>query len=138
MANSSNKSGTSKDRIESISKKYTQFSKKVVAFCLINLVAIELFAMVMIARTGDTSQIGFLITSIAVECVGCVIWYMKNSEGEKKARIQAEIERAKLGNSSADNSSCKIDCDADIPTYNETLYEGNSSGESNESNDAVG
>lgn len=77
-------------------KKYIQFSKIVVAMCLINLFVIEFFSMWMIYRFGDTSQISYLITAIAAECLACVVWYMKNSEAEKKARIQAEVDKAKL------------------------------------------
>lgn len=119
-------SRTSKDKIEGISKKYTQFSKKVVLICLFNLLAIELFAMVMIWRTGDTSQISFLVTAIAAECLACVVWYMKNSEGEKKARIQAEIERMKHeGNSkNASIDTPNFVADNEIPNYgSETFYE---------------
>ena len=120
------KSRTSKDKIEGISKKYTQFSKKVVLICLINLFAIELFAMVMIWRTGDTSQISFLVTAIAAECLACVVWYMKNSEGEKKARIQAEIEKMKHENNSKNIpiDTSNFMTSSEIPNYgSETFYE---------------
>lgn len=77
-------------------KKHIQFSKKVVTMCVANLIAIEVFAMVMIYRTGDTSQLMYLITAIAAECLGSVIWYMKNSETEKKEKIRAEVERLRV------------------------------------------
>lgn len=87
---------TSKSNIPSIEKKYTQFSKKVVTFCLINLIAAEVFVAVMICKSGDTSSLSYFLTSISIECLGCIIWYMKNSESEKVARINAEIEKEKL------------------------------------------
>ena len=83
------------NRIEKVSKPYTQFSKKIVLLCVLNLIMIEMFAMWMIYKSGDTSVISYLITSIAVECIAAVVWYMKNSEAEKKARISAEVERMK-------------------------------------------
>jgi hypothetical protein len=90
---------------QEIEKKYTQFSKKVVLMCVFNLFAIEIFSMVMMWKTQDTSQISYLITSIAVECLGCVVWYMKNSETEKKTRIQAEVEKEKLKSGGNPNPS---------------------------------
>jgi hypothetical protein len=93
------------DSEDKVTKKYTQFSKKVVALCIVNLFAIEVFAMYMIAKTDATDQISYLVTAIAAECLACVVWYMKNSEGEKKARIQAEIEKEKLKLNSPDNQS---------------------------------
>ena len=78
------------------SKPYTQTSKKVVAFCLINFLIVEIFTMIMIWKTGDTEQIMYLVTSIAVTCLGTIIWYMKNSEAEKKARINMELEKLKM------------------------------------------
>lgn len=85
-----------RSRVQEVEKKYVQFSKKVVFLCLLNLIAIEVFAMVLIWQTKDTSQISYLITSIAVECLGGIIWYMKNSEAEKTARIQAEVDMARM------------------------------------------
>lgn len=79
-------------------KKHVQFSKKVVILCISNLFLIEFFSMWMIFKFGDTSQLSYLITAIAAECLGCVIWYMKNSETEKKARIQAEVDMKKIDN----------------------------------------
>lgn len=79
-------------------KKHVQFSKKVVILCTSNLFLIEFFSMWMIFKFGDTSQLSYLITAIAAECLGCVIWYMKNSETEKKARIQAEVDMKKIDN----------------------------------------
>lgn len=84
------------NRIDEVSGNYVQFSKKFVLLCILNLVMIEIFAMVMIFKTNDTSQISYLITSIAATCLSVGIFYMKNSESEKKARINAEIERMKL------------------------------------------
>lgn len=78
------------------SKPYTQTSKKIVGFCLLNFLIVELFAMVMVWKTSEMEVISILITSIAVTCLGAIIWYMKNSEAEKKARINMELERMKI------------------------------------------
>lgn len=83
-------------RWDKTSKPYIQTSKKVVMFCLFDFLIVEIFTMVMIWRTAATDQIMYLITSIAITCLGAVIWYMKNSEAEKKARINVELERMKL------------------------------------------
>ena len=82
--------------LSELSKGYTQFSKRVVLLCVTNLIVIEIFSMWMIYSTLDTTQISYLITSIALECLGAIIWYMKNSEAEKKARIASEIEKMKI------------------------------------------
>lgn len=95
VLNGNNDKDSKKEKKE---KKYVQFSKKVVMLCIANLFLIEFFSMWMIIKFGDTSQLSYLITAIAAECLGCVIWYMKNSETEKKARIQAEVDMKKLDN----------------------------------------
>lgn len=96
------------------SKPYTQTSKKVVGFCLIDFLIVEIFAMIMIWRTGDTEQIMYLITSIAITCLGAVIWYMKNSEAEKKARINMELERLKMSKAFHSESCNDDDIDVDV------------------------
>lgn len=83
-------------KIESVSKPYVQFSKKVIAFLLINLIVIEVFTMFICIWLRDLSPVSYLITSIAATMLSGVIWYMKNSEAEKKARINAEIEKYKV------------------------------------------
>lgn len=81
---------------QKVSKPYVQFSKKIIGMLICNLFFIEVFAAVMAWRCADTTLTGILVTSVAVECLGGVIWYMKNSEAEKKARVGASIERMKL------------------------------------------
>lgn len=81
---------------QKVSKPYVQFSKKIIGMLICNLFFIEVFAAVMAWRCADTTLTGILVTSVAVECLGGVIWYMKNSEAEKKARVEASIERMKL------------------------------------------
>lgn len=97
-------------------KKYVQFSKKVVMLCIANLFLIEFFTMWMIIKFGDTSQLSYLVTAIAAECLGCVIWYMKNSETEKKARIQAEVDMKKIDSETVSQSQeyCVEETDSDI------------------------
>ena len=85
------------NRLEEVKKPYTQFSKRIIAFCFVNLLAVEIFVMVMVVLTRDTSVLPYFITSIVVQMLGAIIWYLKNSEAEKKARISAEVERMKLG-----------------------------------------
>ena len=77
-------------------KPYIQFSKKIIRFCILNLIIIEVFVMYMIFVTKDTGVLPYLITSLAVQFLGCVVWYLKNSEAEKKSRIEAEMERMRL------------------------------------------
>lgn len=85
-----------KEKVESVSKPYVQFSKKIIAFLLINLIIIEVFTMFICIWLRDLSPVSYLITSIAATMLSGVIWYMKNSEAEKKARINAEIEKYKV------------------------------------------
>lgn len=88
--------------INKLYNRYSQFSKFVVAFCTLNLVVVEAYIMILLWKTKDTSQISYLVTSIAATCLGTVIWYMKNSESEKKARIAAEVERMKVSGEISD------------------------------------
>lgn len=85
-----------KKNIEEVTKPYVQFSKKLVSFLLVNLIVIELFTMGMCVWLRDLSPVPYLITSIAATMLSGVIWYLKNSEAEKKARINAEIEKLKI------------------------------------------
>ena len=71
--------------------KKKQFSKKITAFCITNLIIIEIFTMILIWITKDMETLGLLITSVAAQCLGCVIWYMKNSATEKKSLIEAGL-----------------------------------------------
>lgn len=82
--------------IEEVTKPYVQFSKKLISFLLVNLIVIELFTMGMCIWLKDLSPVPYLITSIAATMLSGVIWYLKNSEAEKKARINAEIEKLKI------------------------------------------
>lgn len=84
------------NRLEEVKKPYVQFSKKMIAFLIINLLVIEAFVMYMIFITKDTSTMPYLITGIAATIVTSFVWYFKNSEAEKRARIDAEVERMKL------------------------------------------
>lgn len=84
------------NRIDKVKKPYVQFSKKIVGLLIGNLIVIELFVMYMTYITRDTSSMPYLITGIAVTMATGVIWYLKNSEAEKKARIDAEVERMKF------------------------------------------
>lgn len=84
------------NRLDEVKKPYMQFSKKMIVFCIINLLIIELFVMVMVVLTKDTSVLPYFITSLAVQFLGVGVWYLKNSEAEKRARIDAEVERMKL------------------------------------------
>lgn len=95
MLKNTNKIDVNK-QIEEVKKPYVQFSKKMVGFLLGNMLVIELFVMFMIYTTKDTSSMPYLITGIAATALGGGIWYMKNSEAEKKARISAEVERMKF------------------------------------------
>lgn len=83
-------------RLDEVKKPYVQFSKKMIVFCIVNLLAVELFVMIMVVLTKDTSVLPYFITSLAVQFLGCCVWYFKNSEAEKRARIDAEVERMKL------------------------------------------
>jgi hypothetical protein len=84
------------DRLEEVKKPYTQFSKKIITFCFVNLIIVEAFVMVMVVISSDTSVLPYFITSLMVTLLGAIVWYLKNSEAEKKARIDAEVERMKL------------------------------------------
>lgn len=108
-------------QIKRVSKPYTQFSKQFVKWSLVNLIIIEIFVMVMIYRTGDTSQLAYLITGLAVEMLGVGIWYMKNSEAEKKARINAEVERMKMSGIVGE----PFDTQMDYSNQPDTYYQGN-------------
>lgn len=108
-------------QIKRVSKPYTQFSKQFVKWSLVNLIIIEIFVMVMIYRTGDTSQLAYLITGLAVEMLGVGIWYMKNSEAEKKARINAEVERMKMSGIVGE----PFDTQMDYSNSPDTYYQGN-------------
>ena len=83
-------------RLDEVKKPYVQFSKKMIAFLIINLLVIEAFVMYMIFITRDTSTMPYLITGIAATIVTSFVWYFKNSEAEKRARIDAEVERMKM------------------------------------------
>lgn len=83
-------------RLENVKKPYVQFSKKIIFVLLSNLIIIEAFFMYMVYKTEDTSILPYLITGIAATIITGVIWYLKNSEAEKKCRIDAEIERMKF------------------------------------------
>lgn len=83
-------------QIDKVKKPYVQFSKKMMTFFLGNMLFIELFVMYMIFTTKDTSTMPYLITGIAAAAMGVGVWYLKNSEAEKKARINAEVERMKF------------------------------------------
>jgi len=87
---------TIEERITRVKKPYVQFSKKIIFILILNLAIIEAFFMYMVYTTGDTSILPYLITGIAATIVTGVIWYLKNSEAEKKYRIDAEVERMKL------------------------------------------
>lgn len=84
------------NRLEEVKKPYMQFSKKMITFCIVNLLIVEAFVMVMVTISKDTSVLPYFITSLAVQFLGCCVWYFKNSEAEKRARIDAEVERMKL------------------------------------------
>lgn len=83
-------------RIQKSTKRYVQFSKKMMTFFIILLLAIVIFAMVMSVVLLSEGIVNSLITCIAVTVLGAAIWYFKNSEAEKKSRITAEVERMKL------------------------------------------
>lgn len=106
-------------------KKYVQTSKKVVAFCLLNLLVIEIYTMIMAAVNKDMSIVGYLITAVAAECLATVVWYMKNSEAEKTARIQMEIEEIKLKHNK-DNQLNEVDIKNMIAEYASKLGVNNS------------
>lgn len=107
-------------------KPYVQFSKKIIRFCILNLMIIEAFAMYMIFVTRDTAVLPYLITSLAVQFLGCVVWYLKNSEAEKKARIDAEMERMRLVSQNATNAVLeKVKCATNPEAEPDTYYKGN-------------
>ena len=83
--------------------------------------------MFMIFTTKDTSVLPYLITSLAVQFLGCVIWYLKNSEAEKKVRIEAEMERMKLVSKNAVTTIIdKVKSDIeDVESEPDTFYKGN-------------
>lgn len=83
-------------RLGEVEKPYVQFSKKMIVFCIVNLLIIEIFVMVMVVITNDTSVLPYFITSLCVQFLGVGVWYLKNSEAEKRARIDAEVERMKM------------------------------------------
>lgn len=84
------------EKLAHTAKPYVQFSKRMISFLIGNLIVIELFVMFMVVKTYDMTPVPYLVTSIAATLLGGVIWYMKNSEAEKKARISAEIEKFKI------------------------------------------
>ena len=90
------KADAKQERIDKVSKPYTQFSKKFVILCLLNLLLIEVFAMLMIYKTGDLSPLTYLISGLAVDLLAVGVFYFKNSESEKKARIHAEMVRLRM------------------------------------------
>lgn len=94
---------TEETKIDNISKPYTQFSKKIIAFLLGNLIVIEVFVMSMCIWLRDMSPVPYLITSIAATILSGIVWYLKNSEAEKKARIQAEVDKMKIRNAIIEN-----------------------------------
>lgn len=77
-------------------KRYIQKSQIFIFILLILLLSIVIYAMIMGVVLRSTNIVIYLVTSIAATALGATIWYMKNSESEKKARFQYMIERDKL------------------------------------------
>lgn len=114
------------NQIQEFTKPYVQFSKRVIRFCILNLIAIEIFVMFMVFITKDTGVLPYLITSLAVQFLGCVVWYLKNSEAEKKVRIEAEIERMKLvSKTNVNDIMDKVRTHVNPEDTPDTFYKGN-------------
>ena len=86
------------NRVERRVKKrfHIQFSKIAVVLLLMNVAYIEYEAIQLMRSIGDLSSLYALLAIAGTDCLGGVIWYMKNSAKEKEAFTQLEIEKERI------------------------------------------
>lgn len=68
-------------------KRKMEFSKKIFAGIAIATIAIVIFSLVIVWRTGDTSPLAYIIPAIFVELATATGFYFKKAETENKIKL---------------------------------------------------
>ena len=68
-------------------KRKMEFSKKIFVGIAIGTIAIVIFSLVIVWRTGDTSPLAYIIPAIFVELATATGFYFKKAETENKIKL---------------------------------------------------
>lgn len=68
-------------------KRKMEFSKKIFVGIAIATIAIVIFSLVIVWRTGDTSPLAYIIPAIFVELATATGFYFKKAETENKIKL---------------------------------------------------
>ena len=69
-------------------KKKTEFSKLILIVVSVFTIAVTIFTMRIVAKTGDTSPLGYLIPSVFAELATATGFYYSKAKAENRIKLR--------------------------------------------------